>query len=237
MKELFLISVRMKKEYTAPAILQNVFPLEFNNLITIITGENGSGKSTLLEAIAINLGCPAEGGTRNFNYMTESTHDELHKEIILSKRFRPNDIFFYRAESFYNFSSEIRKLDAEYSFDPEIKQYYGGRDLHRLSHGESMEALYSNKFKPKGLYILDEPEASLSAQKQLNFISRIFDLANKGSQFIIATHSPLIMSIPDCDLLFIKNGNIAPVTKGNIETFSIYKRCLNDDNYIKNLLV
>lgn len=189
----------MKKEYTAPAILKNVFPLEFNNPITIITGENGSGKSTLLEAIAINLGCPAEGGTRNFNYMTESTHDELHKEIILSKRFRPNDIFFYRAESFYNFSSEIRKLDAEYSFDPEIKQYYGGRDLHRLSHGESMEALYSNKFKPKGLYILDEPEASLSAQKQLNFISRIFDLANKKPPRVAIVTSNIM-----CSFLLVK---------------------------------
>jgi predicted ATPase len=182
MKNLFLIEARLKSEPSDFRFVVNFFPLEFENNITVIVGENGCGKSTLLEAIAVKLGCNAEGGGRNFNFSTESTHSSLHTHLQLSKGYRKEkDLFFYRAETFYNLNTEIRRLDACGSFDPQIKNYYGGTDLHLLSHGQAMEALYQNRFKPNGLYIMDEPEASLSPTRQLGFILRVTELARQGA--------------------------------------------------------
>ena len=228
MNDLFIQQIRLKSDRVAADFLRGLFPLQFNNRITVFIGENGSGKSTLLEALAIKLGCNPEGGGKNFNFSTENTHSKLHETLMLSKGYRrEKDVFFYRAETFYNLNTAIRKLDAEGSFDPEIKTYYGGVDMHCMSHGEAMEALFQNRFKAQGLYVLDEPEASLSPLRQLVFINRVMELSRKGSQFIIATHSPLIMSIPGCDLRQISEGRSEPITPADTDAYAVYKAVLN----------
>lgn len=228
MNDLFIQQIRLKSDRVEADFLRGLFPLQFNNRITVFIGENGSGKSTLLEALAIKLGCNPEGGGKNFNFSTENTHSKLHETLMLSKGYRrEKDVFFYRAETFYNLNTAIRKLDAEGSFDPEIKTYYGGVDMHCMSHGEAMEALFQNRFKAQGLYVLDEPEASLSPLRQLVFINRVMELSRKGAQFVIATHSPLIMSIPGCDLRQISEGRSEPITPADTDAYAVYKAVLN----------
>lgn len=228
MNDLFIQQIRLKTDRAPAHFLRGLFPLQFNNRITVFIGENGSGKSTLLEALAIKLGCNPEGGGKNFNFSTEDTHSKLHETLTLSKGYRrEKDVFFYRAETFYNLNTAIRKLDAEGGFDPEIKTYYGGVDMHCMSHGEAMEALFQNRFKAQGLYVLDEPEASLSPLRQLVFINRIMELARKGAQLIIATHSPLIMSIPGCDLRQISEGRSEPIVPADTDAYAVYKAVLN----------
>ncbi len=238
MNDLYLLDIRLKPDTLISSCLKNFFPIRFTNNITIIVGENGCGKSTLLEGIALKLGCNAEGGGRNFYFKTQDTHSDLHHKLILSKSHRrEKDVFFYRAETFYNLNTEIRRLDEENSFGPEIKSFYGGRDLHTISHGEAMESLFENRFNNKGIYILDEPEASLSPQRQLNFIVRITKLAQQGAQFIIATHSPLIMSTPDSELLQISEGRFEKINPEDTVAFSVYKAVLNSSgNYLKKMI-
>ncbi|MDM0011721.1 AAA family ATPase [Variovorax sp. J22P168] len=172
--------------------------LELHPRVNFFVGENGSGKSTLLEAMAVSLGFNAEGGSRNFNFGTRRSHSELHACLRLSKGIRrPRDGYFLRAESFFNVATEIEQLDAAPSFGPPVIESYGGRSLHEQSHGESFMALLTERFGGQGLYILDEPEAALSPQRQLAVLSRMHDLVRDGSQFIIATHSPILMAYPD----------------------------------------
>ncbi|CAN7171136.1 AAA family ATPase [Pseudomonas umsongensis] len=237
MNSLFLQEIRLKAGVSPPDFMSGLFPIYLENRVTILIGENGCGKSTLLEAIAVKLGCNPEGGGRNFNFKTENTHSMLHALLILSKgHLKEKDIFFYRAETFYNLNTAIRKLDNESSFDPEIKTYYGGKDLHCMSHGEAMEALFLKRFKANGLYILDEPEASLSPLRQLIFIKRLLELARDGAQFIIATHSPIIMSIPGCELLQISEGSFKKISPEDTEAYAIYKAVINSSGeYIKIL--
>lgn len=238
MNNLYLREIRLKPEAIVLPFLRGLFPISLTNRVTVIIGENGCGKSTLLESIAVKLGCNPEGGGKNFIFKTEDTHSDLHQKLVLSKgHLREKDIFFYRAETFYNLNTEIRRLDEEESFGPEIKTYYGGRDLHTISHGEAMERLFKYRFNSKGLYILDEPEASLSPQRQLNFILRLVELASQGAQFIIATHSPIIMSIPDCELLQISEGVLEKIIPNETEAYSIYKAVLNSSGeYLKNMI-
>ncbi len=171
--------------------------LELHPKLTFFVGENGSGKSTLLEAIAVSLGFNAEGGTKNFRFGTRPSHSDLHRFLRIAKGFRrPRDGFFLRAESFFNVATEIENLDAGPG-GPPIIDSYGGQSLHEQSHGESFLSLLMNRFGGNGLYILDEPEAALSPQRQLAVLSRLHDLIKDGSQFVIATHSPILMAYPD----------------------------------------
>src|SRR5690606_29322572 len=147
-----------------------------------------------LEALAVAWGFNAEGGTKNFSFSTKVSHSHLCKLIRLSRSYlRPKDGFFLRAESFYNVATEIEKLD-EGPGGPPIIDSYGGTSLHNQSHGESFFALMMNRFGGQGLYILDEPEAALSPTRQMAMIARMHQLIAKGSQFIIATHSPILMA-------------------------------------------
>jgi predicted ATPase len=165
--------------------------------VTFFVGENGSGKSTLLEALAVSLGFNAEGGSKNFNFGTRRSHSELHRYLRVAKGVkRPRDGYFLRAESFFNVATEIEHLDDGPGGPPVINSY-GGRSLHEQSHGESFLALLMERFGGRGLYILDEPEAALSPQRQLAVLSRIHDLVLDDSQFVIATHSPILMAYPD----------------------------------------
>ncbi|MDF7825823.1 AAA family ATPase [Pontiellaceae bacterium B12227] len=183
--------------FSLPAI-QSLETIELHPEVTFIIGENGTGKSTLLEAIAVAAGFNPEGGTQNFSFSTRSSHSALHKFLRISRGIeKPRDGFFLRAESFFNVATEIERMDSEPAFSPPVIDSYGGVSLHEQSHGESFLALVMNRFGGNGVYILDEPEAALSPQRQLTVMSRMHDLIADHSQFIIATHSPIMMAYPD----------------------------------------
>ncbi len=167
--------------------------------VTFFAGENGTGKSTLLEAMAVCAGFNPEGGTVNFNFSSRESHSGLYEYLTLVRGVhRPRDGFFLRAESFYNAATELDRLDAIPTYDsqPPLLDSYGGVSLHEQSHGESFLALVLHRFGAGGLYILDEPEAALSPQRQLALLAAIHGLAAQGSQFIISTHSPILLTLP-----------------------------------------
>ena len=174
--------------------------LELHPSVTFFVGENGSGKSTLLEAIAVACGFNAEGGSKNFRFDTRVSHSELHRYLRVSRGHpRPRDGFFFRAESFFNVATEIENRGVGFS--------YSQRPLHEQSHGESFLALMMNRCGGNGLYLLDEPEAALSPTRQLSILTRIHDLVGEKSQFLIATHSPILMAYPDAWIYeFSQNG-------------------------------
>ncbi|MDR1334054.1 MAG: AAA family ATPase [Holosporaceae bacterium] len=200
--------------------------LPLDDSITFFVGENGSGKSTLLEAIAIAYGFNPEGGTKNFNFCTRATHSNLEKAITLVKGTKkPKDGFFFRAESFYNVASEIDNLAG--GGDSYLK-YYGGKSLHCQSHGESLISLVLNKFGGDGLYILDEPEAALSPQRLLSLMIAISKLIEKNAQFIIATHSPILLGIPKASILSFDDGKIHKIKYEDAECYKITKMFLDN---------
>jgi predicted ATPase len=178
--------------------LRNLDRLAFHPKVTFFVGENGSGKSTLLEAIAAGCGLNPEGGSRNFNFATRASHSQLDEALRLAKAPRlAADSYFLRAESFHNVATEIERLDKGPAFGPPLIDSYGGKSLHEQSHGESFFALFQNRLGGCGLYLMDEPEAALSPQRQLQFLAILHDYCKRGSQFVIATHSPIIMAYPD----------------------------------------
>ncbi len=189
--------------------LNDMKKLQLDKKVTFIIGENGSGKSTLIEAIAIAYGFNAEGGSMNFNFSTKNTSSNLSERIFLKRTLnRAKDGFFLRAESFYNVATEIENLDSIPAAAPKIIESYGGRSLHEQSHGESFLSLMNNRFRGDGIYILDEPESALSVERQLSFLSRLHTLVEKNSQFIIATHSPIILSYPYSTIYCIDGNKI-----------------------------
>lgn len=197
--------------------------------VTIFVGENGAGKSTFLEALAVAMGCSAEGGSKNFHFSTLDTHTRLHDYLRIAKDSKPiRDVFFYRAETYYNFSTEMKKLDDEPSFDPEIRHAYGGQRLHELSHGQSVIQLFRHRFRPNGVYIMDEPEAALSPARQLEVIGHVRRLAGAGAQFVIATHSPILMAIPDAKIYEVRDEGLCATDYDSLEQVAIYRRILND---------
>lgn len=202
--------------------------LTFRENVTFFVGENGTGKSTLLEAIAIAYGFNAEGGSRNFAFATNETHSELWKSLSVVKRGYAKDGFFLRAESLYNVATNIDELDNQPSFDPPIIEGYGGVSLHKQSHGESFLSIVQNRFFGNGLYILDEPEAALSPMKLLTLLSEINSLVKRNSQFIIATHSPILMAFPNAQILEFSQDGIKNTTYKETEHYKITKRFLDD---------
>lgn len=184
------------------------------------------GKSTLLEGIAAALGFNPEGGTMNFSFATEETHSELHRYIRAVKGVRkPRDGFFFRAESYYNVASEIDALERQY---PGLYQSYGGKSLHQQSHGESFFATFLHRFSGNGLYIMDEPEAALSPLRQMALLTRIHDLVQDNSQFIISTHSPILMAYPDARILRLNDEGIEECTLEETDHFVIMKEFINN---------
>ncbi len=217
--------------------IQSISQLEFNNNITFFVGENGTGKSTLLESIAVAYGLNPEGGNRNFNFSTMDTHSQLHRAITVVKGpFRPSNSYFLRAESFYNVATKIE----DYRDGDDYAAYYqsyGGKSLHEQSHGESFLALIQNRFTSKGLYILDEPEAALSPQRQLTLLMFIHNLALKGTQFIIASHSPILLGIPGASILSFDDGNIHEITYEESESYRVTELFINNRQLLLNNLL
>ncbi|WMI81406.1 AAA family ATPase [Anaerotignum sp. MB30-C6] len=203
--------------------------LSLTREVTFFVGENGTGKSTLLEAIAVAYGFNPEGGTRNFSFATSNTHSELYKNLIITKTDFAKDGFFLRAESFYNVASYIDEVGVTHN--------YGEKSLHNQSHGESFLSLIQNRFSGDSLYLLDEPEAALSPMRLLTLIAEIDNLVKKNSQFIIATHSPILMSFPNAEILEFSQNGMKSVEYKETEHYKVTKFFLeNPDRMLKYLL-
>lgn len=200
----------------------------FHPNVTFIVGENGMGKSTLLEGIAIALGFNPEGGTKNFNFSNYDSHSDLDQYLRLAKgAYKPKDCFFLRAETFYNVATHIEELDKEPG-GPPIIDSFGGESLHKQSHGESFFAAFNNRFQGKGLYILDEPESALSPLRQLSMLRRIHELVQQESQFIISTHSPIIMAYPDAKVLQLTEEGMKETKLEDTDHYTVMKQFFED---------
>ncbi|WP_229074868.1 AAA family ATPase [Actinoplanes sp. DH11] len=197
--------------------------LRLTRPVTLLAGDNGSGKSTLIEAIAVAAGFNAEGGTTAFNFATRATESPLGEHLTLSRApgRKPRTGFFLRAESFYNVATEIDQLG--------VSRSYGGTSLHERSHGESFLDLATHRFGAHGLYLLDEPEAALSVNGCLALIARIAELVDAGSQFVIATHSPILLACPDATIVEIgPGGGLGEVTYDQAEAVALTRTFLAD---------
>ncbi len=207
--------------FNLPAI-RSLNRLPLHPKVTFLIGENGSGKSTLLEAIAVAMGYNAEGGSRNFHFATYETHSALHEHLRLVRGIdRPRDGFFLRAESFYNVGTYIQRMDEDPAGGGKIISSFGGKSLHTQSHGESFLTLFMERFGGQGFYLLDEPEAALSPQRQLALLSRLHDLVEERSQFIIATHSPILMAYPNAIIYECGEHGIRPVAYEDTEHYRV----------------
>lgn len=213
----------------ATLLAQGELPL--HPRVTFFVGENGSGKSTLLEAIAIAARFNAEGGSPNFRFATRPSESELHRCLWLLRGIRrPKTGFFMRAESFFNVATEVERLSVTHA--------YGDRSLHVRSHGEAFLALVEHRFWPDGLYLLDEPEAALSPQRQLSMLTAMHRLVKKERcQMVIATHSPLLLAYPDAQILMFGPKGLEPVTYEQTEHYALTRDFLADrDRYLRRLL-
>lgn len=216
-------------------IIKELETLKFTSPVTFLVGENGVGKSTFIEALAICCGLNPEGGTQNFMFNTKNTHSNLYQYLKVNHfQRRCETKFFLRAESFYNFSSEVQRLVEEDGFGS-LYQSYGG-NLHNCSHGESFIKLVENRFSKNGLYILDEPEAALSPQRQMTLLYLIDNLVKQGSQFIIATHSPILISYRN-GIIMDLNRNFQKVNYKDTDIYNTYKMYLEDPEGMQHRLL
>lgn len=245
---MFLRKVTLQREKIAdyntyPFSIPSIKAMESIDLkgnVTFFVGENGSGKSTLLEAIADQCGFNTAGGGSNNTFEMDESHSSLSQFIRLSWLPKIKQGFFLRAESFYNFASYLDRMDREHKeLGCEVDFYgaYGGKSLHHQSHGESFLSLFLNRFNRKAIYLLDEPESALSPARQLSLLKIIFDLTKDGdSQFIIATHSPILLGFPNAQIINFDASPISEIAYEDTDHYQITKGFLTrKDLYIKEL--
>ena len=208
---------------------RNLKFLQFKRNVTFFAGENGSGKSTLLEAIAENCGFGIKGGGRNTLLADDKDNLSLSSILTLSWLPKISNGFFLRAETFYDFASYIDEVEESVP-DPALRYHsYGGKSLHRQSHGESFLSLLQNRFGSKGIYLLDEPEAALSPQRQLVLLSIIRRLEKSGkAQFLIASHSPILMAYPDADIYSFDCSPVGKIGYEETEHYRVTRGFLNN---------
>jgi predicted ATPase len=233
-------SVTLKREnvedptaypFSIPA-LRDFSELELDPNVTFLVGENGSGKSTLVEAIAVAAGLNPEGGSRHVKMSTRASQSPLHQHMRLVRGTRRiRDGYFLRAESFFNVATYLERLE-----DPRALAPYGGRSLHEQSHGESFIALIANRFGADSFLVLDEPEAALSLRGVLALMRRMHDLVAEGSQFVISTHSPVLLGYPGATIYALTDSGIAKVGYEESEVFQLTRSCLDDrDQFLRHL--
>lgn len=209
--------------------IKDVDRIQFHKPVTFFTGENGSGKSTLLEAMAIADGFNPEGGTRNYCFSTYDSHSELHEAVRLSRTMKTKWGYFFRAESFYNVATK----EEEYSGGP------GGMPMHyhERSHGESFLAALGSILSGQGVFFVDEPEAALSPQRQLTLLAEIDRSRKEGSQFFIVTHSPILLGLPDAEILAFDDGPVHSCGYEETESYQITSMFIRDrELLLKKLL-
>lgn len=203
--------------------------LRLEKPVTFFTGENGTGKSTLIEAIAVATGFNAEGGSRDFFFETQNTHSPLYRYLTVVKEAYPKDGFFLRAESFYN--------TASYLDHNSTMLRYGGTSFHDQSHGESFLSLVIHRFEGEGLYILDEPEAALSPQSLMSLLVAIDGLVDRNAQFIISTHSPILMAYPNAAIFQFDQTGIQQVRYQETEHYRITKQFIDQPERMMKYLL
>ncbi|MCD7828014.1 MAG: AAA family ATPase [Clostridiales bacterium] len=199
--------------------------LQFSSPVTCFVGENGTGKSTLLEALAISAGFNPEGGNRNYRFSTYDSHSELHSAVKLARGIhRPQYGYFLRAETYYALAIQEEYYSSQPGGNPE--------HLHKRSHGEGFLTIVEDHFVPNGLYFLDEPESALSPQSQLALLYSICECVSGGSQFFIATHSPILLGIPNADLLEFDGGEIHRCRYEDTEQYRVMEMFINHREYV-----
>lgn len=211
--------------FTIPAVA-SMDRLAFHRSVTFFVGENGSGKSTLIEAIAIKAGFNAEGGSKNFRSSLRPSESELHESLRLVRGIRrERSGFFLRAETMFNVSTEAEEY-----------HLYGWENLHEMSHGEAFLWLTLNRFHGGGLYVLDEPESALSPQRQLALLARMHQLTKQGAQFIVSTHSPILMAYPEATIYHLDQSGIQAMRYEDTEHYVVTKAFLHDtDTMLRRL--
>lgn len=215
--------------------------LDLDQPLTFFAGENGTGKSTLLEAIAVAYGFNPEGGTLNYRFQTYDDVSDLSQAVRLQRGLtRPAAGYFLRAESFFNVATQAERyrIEGGYGEVPAETYYrrYGGRSFHEQSHGESFFALLS-ELDDRGLYLLDEPEAALSPQRQLALLHTLASKAELGAQFIIASHSPILLGIPNARIYDFSDGAVRPVTYEETSSYQVTELFINNRiSLLRNLL-
>lgn len=215
--------------FNIPAV-RELGNIDFHPNVTFFVGENGSGKSTVMEGLAVALGFGAEGGTKNVQFRTAESISPLHDSLRLARGVpKPRDGYFLRAESFFNV--------ATYMDETGYLEGYGGKSLHTQSHGESFMAVLVNKLRGDGIYLLDEPEAALSPSRQLAALSAIHQLVEDASQFVIATHSPILLSYPHAKIIQFDGSGVSEVDFEDTEHFAVTRDFLNNySNRLERLL-
>ena len=238
MNELYINKISLKRDEIENfnkypfdiKIIKELTEIELTSQVTFFVGENGTGKSTFIEAIAMASGLNPEGGTQNFSFSTFDDYSNLYKYLRISKLGIPKTKFFLRAESLYNVATNI---DENRDNGP-LNLSYGG-SLHECSHGESFIQLIKNRFTDHGLYILDEPEAALSPSRQMALLCLIDDLVKQGSQFIIATHSPILIAYNKGKILNL-NDDFKEIRLEDTDIYNIYKEFLNNPYGMQKIL-